>query len=293
VTALYHLPPLPSHVGPLLDDDATRVDSTICRDYRSPAQCPLCHLSKIFRWYRYSSQEWRGSRDHNDDVVEYECPCVDQWVLCRFFAASGLLLKQQRASMMDIYRPEALHVYSEYSSGFRKYIESGAGLLLQGTNGSGKTLVATLLLKEALRNGYSGFFLTFADMIEASRIRGYGQEDKQAFFRERIKSSRVLVVDDVGHEMRQGYSSDIANISKSLIDEVLRFRVGMAYTTIITSNMYENDLTKAYGKGIYSLLQESSMVRTLAGEDARTDMRTRFLDEVSNGLVRPIQFPTP
>lgn len=292
MTGLHHLPPLPPHVGPLLDDDATRVDSTICRDYRSPAQCPLCHLSKSFRWYRYSSLEWRPG-DHNDDIVEYACPCVDQWVLCRFFAASGLLLKQQRTSVMDIYRPGALGVFDEYISGFRKYIEAGAGLFLQGTNGSGKTLIATLLLKEAMRQGYSGFFLTFADMIEASRVRGYGQEDKQAFFRERIKSSRLLVVDDVGHEMRQGYSSDIANISKSLIDEVLRFRVGMAYTTIITSNMYEDDLTKAYGKGIYSLLQESSLVRTLADGDVRADMRARFIDEISRGLVRPIQFPTP
>lgn len=275
---MHELPPLPRGIRTLTDVESERLRERFPTLPSSPDQCVTCYGAGSFRFY--------GPERHTvDNVAEHKCSCVDQWILHRYLLNSNIGLSYQRLCWHDVHVEDGARAkvwdYLEHS---RAYVGAGCGLILFGEVGTGKTLLATLLLKGLLAEGYDGYFTTFSEMIDTYTGGWYDAEERKWFHR-RIKNAQVLVLDDIGREW-QGRKKQ--HLPESTFDEVLRHRVAGSLPTIITTNKSLDDLAVGYGGNVMSLLHERSTTYQFVGEDFRDQARLRLDDEVRAGIVRPV-----
>lgn len=280
------LPPLADAVRTLSNEELDRLRKLYPGLPRSPQQCVTCSGRGNFLW-------WNEGRT---EVVEYECPCVDQWVLHLFFLNSGVGRTYQGLSWEDAGGIEAgaRDRVAEWIEHSEAYIRAGCGLILHGTKGTGKSLLSSLILKWMLVEGYNGYFTTFSEML-STLMGGFSDPDERTWFYARIKNAQVLVIDDLGREVHKrhavkgdGFKEMTSPIASATIDEVLRHRTASSLPTILTTNLDLNELERDYGSNIISLLKERSVLYEFTGKDWRRDARLRLEDEVKRGLTRPV-----
>lgn len=271
---MLRLPPLPPAIQSLTDPDSQRLDALHNRTLpRTLSECVTCRGKKMFLW-----------RDPQGQPAQYECPCADQRILNRFLLYCNIPLTYQQYSWVDATNVEAgaMTEVIDYAAMSEPYLAAGIGLILHGTGGTGKTLVATLLLKQLISKGQKGYFCTFNELLSSFTAGWRDPEDKK-FFISNIKNSPFLVLDDVGKEMK-GRS----DLTEALMDEVLRHRVASLKPTILTTNYNFETLKAGYGTGVMSLLSERSISYEFTSQDFRPQVQQRVLYEARNGLTRPV-----
>src|SRR5207302_5339078 len=89
-----HLPPLPPGIRTLSQVESERLEASsgqadLPRDWRQ--RCITCGTERTFRW-------WDASRTQ---ILDYACPCRDQWVAYRYLLHAGIGEKFQRLSWAD------------------------------------------------------------------------------------------------------------------------------------------------------------------------------------------------
>lgn len=289
MSELLYLDPLPRGIRDLRDDELDRVMAT----GKAPAmpelvrreggsfengtshinlKCRTCYGTGTFRF-------WTPDRT---EMGTYACPCIDQWTLSVALHYAGVGLRYQRLWWADLHRE--VPVPESYLSDPMRQVRAGRGLALLGEHGTGKTLIASLILKGLIGLGVDGYFTTFNQLIETFTA---GWEDKEdaLYFHSRIKGAEVLVIDDLGKENKSGRAFDMV---RSLVDEVIRDRVANGRATIITSNEGESEIRLRYGSSVSSLLSEGVVAYTFVGEDFRDESNARSLKEDAEGATRPI-----
>lgn len=273
------LAPLPETIRLLTNPELERLRTRYPRLPESPERCVTCEGTGSFRWYGAKVGEGPPP------VVTYECSCTDQWVLHTYLLNANIGDAYQRLSWGDVATEQgALDKVADYLEHASSYVRAGVGLILYGGVGTGKTMLATLVLKQLLAQGYDGYFTTFSEMID-TYTGGWNDPEERAWFHRRIKNAEVLVLDDIGREY-QGRTK--SGLPESTFDEVLRHRVAAATPTIITTNLDLTKLQEGYGGNVMSLLHERSSTYRFTGEDFRDNARTRLVDEVAAGLTRPV-----
>jgi len=231
--------------------------------------CPTCHKTGSYRF--------RG-QDH-------ECDCAMQLQLAKHYSAAGIGITYQQLdwSDLDIEDDNLIAQVLKYLEHHDRYVDRGVGLLLYGPIGSGKTMVANLMLKELIKLGYSAFATTFADTIEAFTSTWSNRERKEWFAR-KFMHSQILLLDDLGREIRSGI-----NLAQSTFDMILRRRVSDGRPTILTTNCTPSELGSGYGAQVLSLLVEQSVAHEFSGKDFRPEANRRTLAEIEQGEVRPLR----
>jgi len=223
----------------------------------------------------------RGSYIWQD--AEVECDCETQVALFKWYATSGIGSTYQRLSWHDYQGPGTIFVgVSKYTDNIIEFARQGMGLYLSGDVGTGKTMVANLVLKWLVRQGYTCFATTFAQMIEMYTA-GWSDKDEKAWFQRKFLSSQFLLLDDIGKER----DTKIA-LNETTFDAVLRQRVSDGRPTLITTNLDRNALRDGYGSAILSLIREQSLEEVVTGADFRPQANSRRVQEVLKGWTRPI-----
>lgn len=290
------LPPLPVAIRTLSDEESTALARRIPDLSPDPTRCPTCHGAKTFRWYSYDD-----SNKRTDEVVTYDCPCVDQWILNRYLLHCGIGTNYQRYDWDD-YVASKPGAVIDWLIAADAFINAGFGFVLTGNIGNGKTLLALLALKSLLAQGYDGYFTTFSEMIDHVTASWRGKEER-AWFTRRVRNAGILVIDDLGRETKQKRvrtkdevaagdteveKREVHDFMRSAFEEVVRYRISMSKPTIITTNETFDALGRHYSTNVFSLLSERSEVVQFTNADYRQQSKEIFKREVTQGLTRPI-----
>lgn len=128
---------------------------------------------------------------------------------------------------------EARELTANFLKEFERFRENGMGLYIySGTKGSGKTLLASLILNEISRRyAVNTKFVTVLDFIEMTK-KGFNDSDGEV---KMIYNAAVLVLDDLGVQMSKEW------INSSLY-QLINHRYNNKLVTIYTSNIKYTDL---------------------------------------------------
>lgn len=293
---LCHLPELPNGIRILTNDESERLRLTAggSNAPTSVKHCPTCQGTRRFRWYLPEGE----SLDKADEMgaAEYECPCEDQLVMHRYFLWSGIGTAYQRLRWADgtAVEPGAVQAARYWLDNGDAFMRTGTGLLMTGNRGTGKTFLSALMLKEMLARGYAGYFTTFPDLI-TMLLSGWQSEDAMRWYYAKCRDTPLLVVDDVGREIKQTRKDEEGNLrrfsaasAEFALESVLRHRIAMALPTIITTNFTVEQMRQQYGDHFKSLLTEAAQQYAFVGGDFRIEAGSRRRAESTAGLIRPV-----
>lgn len=230
--------------------------------------CPTCDKTGTYFW--------RGTA--------HRCDCEYQLQLHKHYLAAGIGVTYQRLDWDDYVGPTgSLDGVQKYLDKREQFLKRGIGMYFSGSFGTGKTMLANLVLKELVKDGLACFATTFSQTVEMFTA-GWTDKADKTYFQQKFINSQVLLLDDVGKELR---GTRIA-LAETTFDAILRQRVQAGRATFITTNMDTFDLEDGYGAAILSLVKEKSLELPFEGDDFRPAANTREVTEILAGETRPV-----
>lgn len=291
---------LPDPTGllpPLRDIDGVLANERTHPRYASPASCGTCDGYRRFRFWAWASAEFAGGRVVGPDGKRtpfalgwYRCDCRGQWLAHRCYAGAGVVMAYQRLSPLDLFTPLSRTVFRSRVASLAEDLGTGTGLFLCGNYGTGKTAVANLLAKAAVRSGVTVYATTFQQLLSHYRMT-WDDAEMRAWWERRVRVPSLLVLDDVGRETKTSTRQSgrsVTNMARSLLDDVLRHRVGVGLPTYITTNLSAADFRSHYGGAVMSLIEGSAPTISFDDDDSRQVAAWRLGRERSLGLRRPV-----
>lgn len=181
---------------------------------------------------------------------------------------SNVPLKYWMHEVKDLTDPGMRRTVEAYIEKLDEAVVSGIGIYFSGTQGTGKTLAACIILKEAIRRGYTVYFTMLNEVLEKYCDGRYNPEAR-AEFAKSILEADILVVDDID----KGYISDKSKFIDTAYDYVFRKRANDNLPVIITSNQTRRAFTEqealSFGQSLFSLFEEHLWEVICGGVDRR------------------------
>ena len=137
--------------------------------------------------------------------------------------------------------PEFLVPVRAYLENLHENLLKGNGLLLWGPPRSGKSAIATAVVREVAAHMCRAYWLEAFEMVD-----GWIEEDHRY---DRMREAHLVVLDDLGME------GDV-DFRKDVVRRALKYRLERAGATIITTNMNPSKLKLKYGEKMVALLRE-------------------------------------
>lgn len=146
---------------------------------------------------------------------------------------------------------DAKAFFIAYCENMYENFDERRGIYLWGSNGTGKTMLCSLLVKDAYRRQFSTALITFPEYIEhyteAWSCRDFDtQQELKYNFMHRWKGVDILVLDEIGKE----YATKISPV---ILEDCLRYRAMKSLVTILITNLNPTDFNYRYGESISSL----------------------------------------
>lgn len=133
---------------------------------------------------------------------------------------------------------------SEYMENIAAFYTAGHSLCFSGSQGVGKTMSSTCILKQALKEGYSAYYINASDVVAELTTTGKG-------LRNTLRQADFLVIDEV--DSRFFPSDSQKELFSSIYESLFRFRAHNQMPTILCTNE-NNGLEKVfYGQSVHSI----------------------------------------
>lgn len=170
-------------------------------------------------------------------------------------------------------------VIHRYLFRISEFVEKGAGLLLHGGAGVGKSGIAALAAKEAHARGYTVFFIGVWELREA--VRSKLMFDDAASVLDRCRNVDVLVLDNLREEDEKEYM-----VNARVLEELVSYRKNKKRVTIITTRLSPSEL-RSKMSGLYDATVGSLVPIAVAGDNLRVQAHQALVNEVLGGRVVP------
>lgn len=159
---------------------------------------------------------------------------------------------------------------SSYIENFNENFEDNRGIFFFGSNGVGKSLLASIILKEAYRRRYSCRRVTFSSYIsyytESWSVKDKAEKDTlEVDFYEKYKGVEFLVLEEVGKEID-------TKVSAPILEDLLRYREEHGLVTIICSNITPKEIEAKYGASIMSIIKGCMTPIKIVARDKRQEV---------------------
>ena len=142
------------------------------------------------------------------------------------------------------------------------------GLFLYGSNGTGKTSIASIIIKEAYKHRYTAKRVTWVDyMTLYTRAWGCNNFELKMHTEDVIKDIKdreFLVLEEIGKEQDN-------KLAMTLLEDMLRHREDKGFHTIICTNLAPKSVVERYGASIESLIKGNMTPIKLVGKDNRKE----------------------
>lgn len=161
--------------------------------------------------------------------------------------------------------PHLKKIVEEYMLDIKKMYMMGQSICLAGSQGTGKTMSSICILKEALRNNFSGFYITASDIFSDMTDSELSSQMKR-----KLKDVDFLVIDEL--DSRFFPSNNAKELFSSIYENIFRFRTHNNMPTIICTNETAGLQDVFYGmcaKSIESLNAQYLKFYPVAGKDVR------------------------
>jgi len=181
------------------------------------------------------------------------------------------------ASVDKIQDDDVRPIVSNFCKNVDSMIGKGYGLLIKGQRGVGKTSCAAIILKEAVRRYFSGYFITYP------RLRNLQFEDKNLLYgdgsdgitvRQKIMETSLLVIDGIGIDF---FTDNVFGPSK--LANMLSERRHNLLSTIVTGS-YGKMLDKDEYTDLRHEMSSAMQPVRIDGEDLNKERRNRMHSEI-------------
>lgn len=164
-------------------------------------------------------------------------------------------------------RKVVIDYVKEYIKDIHQRFEINEGIFLYGSNGVGKSYIASLITLYAYRFRYTSKRCTFAEYIhEYTSLWNIKDsetlEEATGLFYHNYKAVEFLVIEEIGKELD-------TKLSPTVLEDLLRYREEKKLVTIICTNLTPKDVVERYGNSIGSLIQGNFTPIQLVGADNR------------------------
>ena len=145
--------------------------------------------------------------------------------------------------------------------------ENNKGLFLYGSNGVGKTMLSSIILKEAYIHRYTSRRSTFVEYVDKyTKVWNAKSADEKATLEDELytyyKAVEFLVLEEVGKEID-------SKVSAPILEDLLRYREDNGLVTIVCTNLNISLMTERYGESCISLLKGNTTPVMIECEDKR------------------------
>lgn len=243
------------------------------RNMKSSIACPTCKGKGTYVW---SNQNHICEKDEDGT-------CIQKKLFLRYELAN-IPRRFQRLNWTDLTRqPEAKATAEDYIKHSSNALGLGIGIYIHSRGlGTGKTFIATHILKEFVKAGHKGYYVPFFDILDLYRR----EPEERDFIENKLLASPLVVIDDV---VKGSVSDKQAEYYRNTLERVVRHRAHNDLPTIITSNLSMGELDNFYGR-IFSLSADSLLPLELSSDyDNRKEsgLGSRAV-ALLNGEVPPI-----
>lgn len=162
---------------------------------------------------------------------------------------------------------KALATVRAYADDFKRHLRTGAGLILIGPIGTGKSHLSAATLLQ-LAPDHLCLYMTVSQVIRA--VRDTWRKDSETSEKQLIKrlgsDVDLLVLDEVGVQ----YGTDA---ERNLLFDILDRRYAEMRPTILLSNLHGDGLKEVLGERLYDRMRETQRMVTFTGESYRAKAR--------------------
>ena len=187
------------------------------------------------------------------------------------FDAFQLRYYDDRPDARGVSNRRHMEMVLRYCRRFAESFEPGKGnLFLTGAPGLGKTFLSACIAAVVSEKGYSVVYDTAVNVVsyfEEARFGRRGQQEEADADVKRCLHCDLLILDDLGTEMSTSFSV-------SAVYEVLNTRLREGRSTVVSSNLGTEEISRRYSPQIASRLAGNYNVLKFYGSDIRMQKRS-------------------
>jgi DNA replication protein DnaC len=203
----------------------------------------------------------------------YDCRCRPQRLAqARARSLSAVIPRRyrdvafERPPVTDI-EPHVVSATRRYADTIEGQLDAGRGLWFMGPVGTGKTTLAMLVSKAALKAGRSVAIYSLPRLLNEIRETAHGAERSHVALLDRLTAVDLLHVDDVGAERTTDW------VLEELYS-IVNARYEDERSMVITTNILDREaLCEQISERTVSRLTEMCDELPLLGDDRRMDLR--------------------
>jgi DNA replication protein DnaC len=203
----------------------------------------------------------------------YDCRCRPQRLAqARARSLSAVIPRRyrdvafERAPVTEI-EPQVVAATRRYANRIDEQLSAGRGLWFMGPVGTGKTTLAMLVSKAALKAGRSVAIYSLPRLLNEIRETAHGAERSHVDLLDRLTAVDLLHIDDVGAERTTDW------VLEELYS-IVNARYEDERSMVITTNILDREaLCEQISERTVSRLTEMCDELPLLGDDRRMDLR--------------------